>query len=299
MSTMTPTGRSQIPVDVMLIILDNLDKSDIATMCRLNKICCAFSQPVLFRDIRIQFHETADSDQVFSIKHDQGFALCETLSQSPHLARCVRSLSVRVFETSNRFQTMIAETLEFLPSLRHLGLSVYFNFTRLLNGRTFSFKLESFSFNLSYDTHLRNFLNSQPSLTTVDIRFNQQYSPRTESERKCLPNLTRATTYFIDAEEIIRGRPVSEITCIGEPNVERDITLDFFSLSTAPIRKLTIDYGFLYQGAKPRQLRALFPSLAHLTLTSYFRFSDMISVRVSFRLFIRLFKYVIERPRIL
>jgi len=190
----------------------------------------------------------------------------------------------------------IAETLEFLPSLRHLGLNVYFNFTHLLYGRTFSFKLESFSFYLSYDTHLQNFLNSQPSLTTVDFRFHQPskfYLPRMEFERKCLPNLTRVTTYFIDAEEIIRGRPVSEITCIGELDVERNITLDFFSLSTAPIRKLTIDYDFLYQGAKPGQLRALFPSLAHLTLTGCHRFS--VSVRVSLCLFIRLFKYVIAR----
>jgi hypothetical protein len=290
----TPTGKSQIPVDIMLIILDNiLDKSDIATMCRLNKLCCAFSQPVLFRDIRIQFHETAAPDQGFSIKRERGFALCETLSQSPHLARCVRLFSVKVVEKSMRLTAKIAETLEFLPSLRHLGLNVHFNFTHLLNGRTFSFKLESFSFNLYYDTHVQKFLNSQPSLTTIDIRFHQ-YPPRMEFERKCLPNLTRVTTYFIDAEELIRGRPVSEITCIGEPD-ERNITLDFFSLSTAPIRKLTIDIDFLYQGAKPGQLQALFPSLTHLTLTSYFLFSVMISVRVSLCLLIRLFNYAIAR----
>jgi hypothetical protein len=270
-------------------------------MCRLNKLCCTFSQPVLFRDIRIQFHEAENPNQGLSIKHDRGFALCETLSRSPHLAKCVRSFSVRIFETSMHFSAKIVETLEFLPFLRHLGLCVYFNFTSLLKGRTFSFKLESFSFYLPYDTHLRDFLNSQPSLTTVDIRFHRPskfpYSPRLEFERKCLPNLTRITTNFVDAEEIIRGRPVSEITCIGEPDVERDVTLDFFSLSTAPIRKLTIYYDCLYQGAKSGQLREHFPSLAYLTLTSYFRFSEIISVRVSLRLFIRLFKYAIERPR--
>jgi hypothetical protein len=289
-SVTTPTGKSQIPVDIMLIILDNLDKSDIATICRLNKICCAFSQPVLFRDIRIQFHEI---DRRLSIKHDLGFALCETLSQSRHLARCVRSLSVRIYDKDMQFATRIAETLEFLPSLRHLGLRTYRDFTRLLNGRTFSFKLESLTF-YSYDIRLQNFLNSQPSLTTVDIGF-RKYSPRLEFETKCLPNLTRVTADFIDAEEIIRGRPVSEITCVGEPDVQYNITLDFFALSTAPIRKLIIDYGFLYKGAKPGQLRELFPSLTHLILTSQFRFLDMMSVRVSLRPLIRLFKYVIAR----
>jgi hypothetical protein len=293
---MTPIGKSQIPVDILLIILDNLDKSDVVTMCRLNKLCCAFSQPVLFRDIRIQFHETGPY-QGFSIKHYRGFALCKTLSQLPHLARCVRSLSVRIFEKSPRFVTKIAETLEFLPSLRHLGLSIYMDFPHLLNGRTFSFKLASLSFYLSSDTQLQDFLNSQPSLTTVNIYFrepsNVHHSPRSELESKCMPNLTRVTTGFLHAEEIIRGRPVSEITCIDTPGYFDNITLDFFALSTAPIRKLTIDYGFLYHGAKPGQLQALFSLLAHLTLTSYFPFSDLLLVRVSLCLFIQLFNYSI------
>jgi hypothetical protein len=285
---MTPTRRSQIPVDIMRIILDNLDKSDLATVCRLNKICCALAQPVLFRDIRIQLCGIEDFDK-------RVFALCETLSQSPHLARCVRSFSARVYDKYIQLGTRIAETLEFLPSLRHLGLHTYRDFTQQLNGRTFSFKLESFTF-YSCDADLRNFLNSQPSLTTVDIRF-QQYYPRLELETKCLPNLNQVTADFIDAEKIIPGRPVSEITCIGAPRHIDNITLDFFTLSTAPIRILTIDYRFLYQGAKFGQLRALFPSLVHLTLTSYFGFSDM--VRVSFCLFIRLFKYAIARQWLL
>jgi hypothetical protein len=292
---MTPTGRSQIPIDIMLEILDNLDKSDLATMCRLNKLCCAFSQPILFRDIRIQFHEKFEW---LSIKHDRGFALCETLSQSPHLARCVRSFSVRIYEKFEPFGMRIAEMLEFLPSLRHLGLNIYRDFTHQLNGRTFSFKLESFTF-YSCDTRIQNFLKSQPSLTTVNISFQPTSkifdSPRLELERKCLPNLTRVTTEFTDAEEFIRGRPVSEITCIGPPIDFHNATLDFFSLSTAPIRKLTIDFEYLCYGAKPGQLGELFPSLAHLTLACSLRFS--VTVRVSLRVFIRLFEYVIERPQ--
>src|SRR6202034_760263 len=57
---MSSSIKSQIPVDIMLEILDNLDKSDIATMCRLNKLCCALAQPVLFRDIRFQFSDKSE-----------------------------------------------------------------------------------------------------------------------------------------------------------------------------------------------------------------------------------------------
>jgi hypothetical protein len=296
-SATTPTGKCQsLPVDILLIILDNLDKSDIVTMCRLNKLCCALAQPILFRDIRIQFDEEIPY-KGYRIKYDREITLCVTLSQSPHLARCVRSFSVKVIDGSMRLVTKIVETLEFLPSLRHLGLNVYYGFNHLLSGRTFTFKLESFSFHLPHDTHLRDFLNSQPSLTSVDIRFRERWNFPRELERKCLPNLTRVTTHFTDAEKIICGRPVSEITCIGEYD-SKHITLDFFALSTAPIRKLTIDYYLLCFGAKPEQLRALFPSLAHLTLTSLFKFSDMMLVRVSLRIFIRLFKYVIGNPRL-
>jgi hypothetical protein len=292
---MTPTGKSHIPIDILLIILDNLDKSDVATMCRLNKLCCTFSQPILFRNIRIDYREVVYFDEGLTIKHDRRwFSLCETLSQSPHLSRCVRSFFVKVMDMSTRFLTKIMETLEFLPSLRHLGLSVYNDFNHPLKGRTFSFKLESFSFNLSYDTHLRDFLNSQPSLTTVDICLQEWEIPRLEFDRRCLPNLTRVTTKFIDAEEIIHGRPVSEITCTGVPSIYHGIDLDFFALSTAPIRKLTIHYDFLYHGAKSEQLRAIFPSLSHLTLTSPCRFSV---VRVSLCLLIQLFIYVIARPQ--
>ena len=251
-------------------------------MCRLNKLCCALAQPVLFRDIRIQLHETADPDEGLTIRHDRGFSLCETLSQSPHLARCVRSFSIRIFENSMRFRKKIAETLEFLPSIRHLGLNVHNDFNHLLKGRTFSFKLESFSLNLAYDTHLRDFLNSQPSLTTVDICYKESWGfPRLEFGRRYLPNLTRVTTSVWCVDQIIRGRPVSEITCADPIDIHSTISLDFFALSTAPIRKLTFDFDFLYNGAKPGQLLALFPSLTHLTLTSHFQFSGMISVCAS------------------
>jgi hypothetical protein len=303
---MSSSIKSQIPVDIMLEILDNLDKSDLATMCRLNKLCCALAQPVLFRDVRFQFSDKSEFGLLRN--HAREYALWRRLSQSPHLAKYVRLFSVKVSIMSIHLGPRIAETLEFLPSLRHLGLIVYDDFTNyiynhLLKGRTFSFKLESLTLHLpNGGTHLRDFLNSQPSLTTVSIRFfifRTYVDSRMELERKCLPNLTRVTTSFLYAEEIIRGRPVSEITCIGERGVEYNITLDFFALSTAPIRKLTIEFDFLHNGAKPGQLRVLFPSLAHLTLTSCCQFSDMISVRVSLRPLIKLFKYVIARPRLL
>jgi hypothetical protein len=42
-----------IPVDILLLILDHVDKADLLTICLLNKICCSCSQDVLYRNIRI------------------------------------------------------------------------------------------------------------------------------------------------------------------------------------------------------------------------------------------------------
>ena len=65
-----------IPIDVLREILEHVDEKDLATLCRVNKIFCSCSQDVLYRDI-----EAVDED----------VDLIQTLAQSTHLARRVRS----------------------------------------------------------------------------------------------------------------------------------------------------------------------------------------------------------------
>src|SRR3984885_9263213 len=96
------TCRSEIPVDVLRDILDYVDKAGLATMCRVNKICCSYSQDVLYRDIYVK---TPNVQQ--------------TLAQSTDLARRVRS-----FETY--YESDLAVALRNMASLRNLKLSVAF-----------------------------------------------------------------------------------------------------------------------------------------------------------------------------
>src|ERR1700728_2319370 len=74
-----------IPIDILLLILDNVDKADLLTICLLNKTCCSCSQGVLYRDIKIDTPHA-------------GTQVCRTLAQSTDLARRVRS-----FEISRRY----------------------------------------------------------------------------------------------------------------------------------------------------------------------------------------------------
>src|ERR1700733_7883880 len=110
-----------IPVDVLLLILEHVDMATLATMCRVNQVCCSCSQDVLYREIRISKRS--------------GFRVCQTLAQSTHLARRVRS-----FKTPHIHGDPVGNlrgALQNMINLRHLD-SGYCNIFNLLEGCTFT-----------------------------------------------------------------------------------------------------------------------------------------------------------------
>ena len=90
------------------------------------------------------------------------------------------------------------------------------------------------------------------------------YDGSTVFDATCLPNLTRISAQVAWLRHFIPGRPVSEVEVSQHEVIDRDlIDWNFFTLSTAPIRKLTMEQDFLYD--KPVEfLASLFPSLVHL-----------------------------------
>src|ERR1700728_2735549 len=101
-TTFNITTMPSIPVDVLREILEHVDKNDLATLCRVNKIFCSCSQDVLYRQIE---YEVTD--------------VIQTLAQSTDLARRVRS-----FYTSENYQEL-ATALRNMSSLRRLGCEGY------------------------------------------------------------------------------------------------------------------------------------------------------------------------------
>jgi hypothetical protein len=235
--------RSEIPVDVLLNILDYVDNAGLATICLLNKICCSCSQDVLYRDI----HVTVYSREVH-----------RTLAQSTHLARRVRSFDSYYCEPD------LAAALRNMTSLRILKLSTNFHMD-ILDGCTF--KLDSFEclYLHNYSESLPKFLSGQPSLKYLTL---PQYFARTmpSLEATCLPNLTRIDASFEWLPYLIPGRPLNEVYSPGYIRYEHSKDLSFFALSTTPIQKLMIDSSYLYP--TPVHLFASFlPSLTHFTLS--------------------------------
>src|ERR1700728_2630511 len=138
--------RSEIPVDVLLNILDYVNKTDLATMCLLNKICCSCSQDVLYRDIYLATPRVQ-----------------QTLARSIHIAKKVRS-----FESCYNYDTDINTALRNMTSLRILKLSSPFRMD-IFDGCTF--KLDSFEciYMGNHTKSFPKFLSSQPSLKYVTL----------------------------------------------------------------------------------------------------------------------------------
>jgi hypothetical protein len=267
------TVRSEIPVDVLRLILDHIDtKADLAIVCLLNKICCYYSQDILYRDIRIE--------------SDSQIRVCQTLAKSTHLSRRVRSFSITIGLMGN-FEFM-AKSLQNMTSLRNLTLFIGGTPTSILDGC--SFKLDWFSCDFSLDKSLRDFLNGQPSLTRLAFLTHNFETSEESFEATCLPNLTRFTAECSWLPQLIRGRPVSEVNVLGNSP-----SFDFscFSLSTAPIQKLTIEYCCLDQILE-LPLTSTLPSLVHLTMISRSRTAWAVCRSPLLFYFSILNKYVIE-----
>src|SRR6202035_5037200 len=111
---------------------------------------------------------------------------------------------------------------------------------------------------------IRRFLNSQPNLTTVD--FLGRDDDFSDLEATCLPNLTQVTAWFSSLTYLIPGRPVNEVISLG-PADGSCSDLSFFTLSTPPILKLSIDYSCLYPKSA-HLLSSIFPSLTHLLMVT-------------------------------
>jgi hypothetical protein len=239
-----------ISIDVLRLILEHVDKADLANICLLNKICCYCSQDFLYRDIRRDgFLSTAK--------------VCQTLAESTHLARRVRSFEITnhdYIEWREWQRWGLQKSLRNMIYLRSLRLFCYTDFSDV-DGYTF--ELVSFASGYFLPGPLLRFLHSQPSLTDVTLGVSASDDP--EFGATCLPNLTRVTARFSWLRQLIPNRPVNEVIAYGSMCDSDSADLSFFTLSTAPIRKLTIEYSYLYLTPVPL-LASIFPSLTYLKM---------------------------------
>jgi hypothetical protein len=232
-----------IPVDILCIILEHLDQDDLTRMCLLNKICCSCSQDVLYRNIYLP-----------------KILVCDTLAQSTHLARRVRSFTVRGRRRA------LAQALRNMTCLRSLTLLGFTKSSKdVLDGCTFS--LDTLTCKFQYDESLLKFLQSQPSLREAHFLIHLCFPKVLDLEPTCLPNLSRITAPYTWLPHIVPGRPVSEVTATYYPFSGNPVDLSFYAFSTVPIQKLSFDYQLFKKSEL--LLATIFPSLTHLKVDLY------------------------------
>ena len=249
-------SRNTIPVDVLRAILKHVDKADLVTICQLNKICCSCSQDVLYRNINIQLQSVTQ------------LRVHQTLAQSAHLARRVHSFATYYSDP------VLPMALRNMSSLRHLKLMHRLTNADILEGCTF--KLESFTSYLFHTRSFFQFLDSQPSLTDVECWTYRDPNPQLieaspqSIKASSLPNLTRIAAEYSKLQQFITGRPISDVIVFIDliDLIDPDEDSVDFTLSTAPIKRLRIDYSYLRR--KPFHLLAsTFSSLTNLSLDAF------------------------------
>jgi hypothetical protein len=245
-----------IPVDILRIILEHLDQDDLTRICLLNKICCSCSRDILYRNVYLP-----------------RILVYHTLVQSTHLARRVRSFTVKYWHPE------LAQALQNMTCLRNLTLlSVGEPPNVLLDGCIFN--LDTFTCEFSYDESLIKFLQSQPSLREAHFFSTPVCLPKLlDLEPTCLPNLTRITAPYTWIPHILPGRPVSEVSSIRYMD-ENPVDFSIYALSTVPIQKFSLDY-FLLPNSE-RLLASTFPSLKHLRVDLYLELLSIQNVCVRF-----------------
>jgi hypothetical protein len=244
-----------ISIDVLQHILGHLDEASLVKICQLNKICCFYSQNVLYRKIQVY----------------ENFKVLETLAHSTHLARRVRTFCIFTLSEQTIPNELLRKSLQNMTNLTLLWFGCPADFS-VLDGCTF--RLVSFHASFYQTEHLVPFLHSQPSLTDVTIAPSSEGFANAPSSNDvafastCLPNLTQISADLSWLQQLIPNRPVSKVMSIGN----RDpVDLSIFTLSTAPIRELSIDHFYLYTPVP--LLASIFPSLTFLSF-SYSAFDD-------------------------
>jgi hypothetical protein len=247
------TVMPSIPIDILRLILEHVDRASLIKICMLNKICSSYAQDVLYRYIHVEGHR-------------QNAQVCQTLTQSVILARRVRSFG------TTQSDSELHGALQNMTNLHHLRLGTCPD-SGVLERCTF--KLLSFACSFFEGRALHRFLLRQSSITDLEAFMSDLYD-WPELEVTFLPNLTRAAAPLPKLKLLIPNRPVKDVRVFGYSIGDDD--LSFLTLSTIPIQKLLVGYKYLYP--KPGQfLASLVPSLTHLQIVASFNPRFNIAVR--------------------
>ncbi|KAH9963186.1 hypothetical protein BC827DRAFT_1193947 [Russula dissimulans] len=198
----------RLPVELFDIICSYLSPSDLAALSRTNSLLNPIARRILYRSLDLS-----------SARHNLSVVI--TLSQKPHIARVVRTLSI-VVEPSvhvlRPFYRALRDALSAMSELTslHISLDRGANPSWILSPRsrplTYT-RLHTFTSSFPFDSHVTGFLERTPALERLEL----DTAPVTGTAP--LPHLSHAAiprlVHFMGScqaiKVIVPGRPLESI----------------------------------------------------------------------------------------
>lgn len=245
-----------LSLDVLLLILEHVNRSDLPALCRLNKTVYPHCRYVLYRDVEVCGANVMQA--------------CTTLYQTPALTEKVHRFSLCERRSIGLVQIMfglLCDLLLMMPNLRILSLHIGPHGSWILPPpKTVPFKLISFSTGFSYHGDLVQFLHGQTELRTLSLpAWPEGY--RAWFTNKSLPNLTKIFAPLSLVQELIPDRPIADISMKSALSMSGSTGLDCFAKSTAQrgVTRLKFEQSVL-ESVGVEHLSTIVPHLIDLTI---------------------------------
>ncbi|KAL5508323.1 hypothetical protein ACEPAH_5942 [Sanghuangporus vaninii] len=248
-----------LPLDVLDLVCDFLDQHDLVSAAASAPVLYPFAQHHLYRRIAL----ANPKDAVRCLK---------TLQRSPHLARHVRSLSLRVDPCTpvlKSFVDLLASGLAVMVNLLTLDVVVPHNTSRAffapeIYGSLYT-RLTHFSCNLPLDDAICSFLQRVPAVKELQLGEYEATLPASITLQSvpvlpatALPRLAFFMGPSDAAKVLVPGRPLESVHLY--PGDLSDEVLDALSRASSPITVL----GAFTHSLSPSTLQCLADSLPHL-----------------------------------
>ncbi|KAL5488122.1 hypothetical protein ACEPAI_6230 [Sanghuangporus weigelae] len=248
-----------LPLDVLDLVCDFVDQHELVTVAASAPVLYPFAQHHLYRRIAL----ANPKDAVRCLK---------TLQRSPHLARHVRSLSLRLDPCTpvlGSFVDLLASGLAVMVNLVTLDVVVPHNASRAffapeIYGSLYM-RLTHFSCNLPLDDAICSFLQRVPAVKELQLGEYEATLPASMTLQSvpmlpatALPRLAFFMGPSDAATVLVPGRPLESVHLY--PGDLSDEVLDALSRASSPITVL----GALTHSLSPSTLQCLADSLPHL-----------------------------------
>lgn len=250
--SLPPTILSQLPLDMLDVILRHVETADLASVSRTSRVFSARAVDALYRDV------------LLTNNHSLNFCFSVLDDISLTKAKRVKSLAIHSADCGS-FYGVIQETLAILPHLRILELFMGDDASCqwILPIDHCPFQLFTFLTDFQYTSDVGTFIAGQHDIRNLRVPWSGGPNYFGNLEFLGLQHLTKIFAPFSLVEALVPGRPVREVTTFRDRENIRPDRIRCLTQSTSGIQRLQINVNFLRE-IGPELLAETLPALSCL-----------------------------------